>query len=75
MVARSHRIGKLAQARDMGPQKLSRLSNTGARIVDVDTSWQWCGVELPVDGLDQLGNVVPVFAGHQLRSQQTDQIE
>jgi hypothetical protein len=29
----------------MGPQKLARLPNTGARIVDVDASWQWCGVD------------------------------
>jgi hypothetical protein len=43
---------------------LSRLPNTGTRIVDVDAPWQWRRVELPIDGLDQFGKVVPVLTGH-----------
>ena len=75
MVAGSYSISKLTHARNMGPQQLSRLPNTGTRIVDVDASWQWRSVEPLVDGLNQLCNVVPVFASHQFRGQQRDQVQ
>ena len=54
MVAPLRGLGQFPDARDMRAQKLSRLGNPRAHVIDVDASRQRRGVKLPIDGLDQL---------------------
>ena len=75
LTAKPHGFGLIANMRDIGAQQLSRLSDAGARIIDVDTPWQGRRVELPIHSLDQLGDIVAMFDGDQLCGEQPDQIQ
>ncbi|WP_271502068.1 hypothetical protein, partial [Bradyrhizobium sp. CCBAU 11357] len=40
LIAGSRGFGLISNMLDVGSQKLSRISNAGTGVVDVDTSWQ-----------------------------------
>jgi hypothetical protein len=75
MVTRPRGLGQFPNARDVRAQEFSRQRNPRARIIDVNASGQRRSVKLPVDGLNQLRDVVSVLARHEFCGQEADQIK